>query len=489
MPSVNALRFDLGPLAEAVKRISAKTPLGTALRSKELETLPLAIRERAQFSAQVESARILSQIQRSLEQNLRATGDGLVMSRERFAAKLLDVAKQELGDAPRKGGMQDIRSVGRARMIYDMQTQQAYGQAQWNVDTDPENLNAVPAQEFKRLEPRKKPREDWGQRWQRAGGKLYGGRMIALKTDPVWMELSRFGTPWPPYDYQSGMGVVDIYRDEAEALGLVQPGVRLEATQQQDFNDALEASVKDVTPELRRMLESVGIKVQGDKAKPAETKEGSDAVATRILTGNDEAERWGSKTSGAWAKKVKPNEKKALDVYQGSSTGHGIINAVARGDDRYYLYGQKIAIDPADRPVWEQKVKAIRSALDKASIPEPVRVYRGTDAMDELKLRVADIDEKMVGLSYPVRGFKSTSLIPDKLHVFTDRKPDAVVLEIDVPAGAKAAYLNTLKMPSGMENERELLITDSGKFVVTGIGKRYVQGVGDIPVVKMRYEP
>lgn len=250
MPSASAPRFEVGPVAEAVKRISAKTPLGTALRSKELEALPLALRERAQFSATVESARILSQIQRSLEQNLTTEGDWLVMSRDRFAAKLMDVAKDVMGDAPRKGGLQDIRSVGRARLIYDMQTAQAYGHAQWKLDTDPDNLNAAPAQEFFRAEPRGKPREDWPDRWAKAGGKEYGGRMIALKTDPVWTSLSRFGTPWPPFDYNSGMDVRDIYRDEAEALGLVQPDQQLEPTQEQDFNDAVEASVADVAPEL-----------------------------------------------------------------------------------------------------------------------------------------------------------------------------------------------------------------------------------------------
>ncbi len=255
MPSGNAPQFDIGPIAEAVKRISAKTPLGTALRSKQLEALPLALRERAQMSSAVESTRILSQIQRSLEQNLRATGDGAVMSRERFVAKLLDVAKEELGDAPRKSGLQDIRSVGRARLIYDMQTRNAYGHAQWKLDTDEENLNAAPAQEFFRAEPRRKPREDWPERWAAAGGRVYGGRMIALKTDPLWAELSRFKTPWPPYDYNSGMDVRDVFRDEAEALGLVHPGQRLKATQQQDFNDALEESVSGLDEWARKALE------------------------------------------------------------------------------------------------------------------------------------------------------------------------------------------------------------------------------------------
>lgn len=45
--------------------------------------------------------------------------------------------------------------------------------------------------------------------------------MIALKTDPIWVKISRFGQPYPPYDYGSGMGVVDVSRAEAERLGLI----------------------------------------------------------------------------------------------------------------------------------------------------------------------------------------------------------------------------------------------------------------------------
>ena len=277
MPSVKSPRLDVAPLAGAVRRINAKTPLGTALRSSEIEKLPLAIRERAQFSATVTSARILDQLQSSLEKNIGQMldrvrvpkpGGGfkteeLVMSRDRFVAKLLDVAKAELGDAPRKNGVQDIRSVGRAKLISDMQTQHAYGKAHWATFADDDNLNAVPAQEFVRIEDRKEPRKDWPQRWRAAGGKLYQGRMVALKTDGVWAELSRFGTPWPPYDYGSGMGVQDVFRSEAVSLGLMKPGVTLKATQQDDFNASLEASTDGLTDAARRNI----TKALGGKVK------------------------------------------------------------------------------------------------------------------------------------------------------------------------------------------------------------------------------
>jgi hypothetical protein len=40
-----------------------------------------------------------------------------------------------------------------------------------------------------------------------AGGQIFGGRMIALKSDPIWTAISAFGTPYPPFDYNSGMWV------------------------------------------------------------------------------------------------------------------------------------------------------------------------------------------------------------------------------------------------------------------------------------------
>lgn len=50
------------------------------------------------------------------------------------------------------------------------------------------------------------------------------GRMIALKDDPIWTEISAFGLPYAPFDYNSGMDLRDIDRDEAEALGLLDSG-------------------------------------------------------------------------------------------------------------------------------------------------------------------------------------------------------------------------------------------------------------------------
>ena len=63
----------------------------------------------------------------------------------------------------------------------------------------------------------------WRERWKESGGKLYDGRMIALRNDPIWRKISRFGSPVPPFDFNSGMGLEEVNRFEAEALGVELP--------------------------------------------------------------------------------------------------------------------------------------------------------------------------------------------------------------------------------------------------------------------------
>ena len=64
---------------------------------------------------------------------------------------------------------------------------------------------------------------DWQKRWTDAGGKLYDGRMIALKTDPIWAKISDYGVPYPPFESHDVMGTQDIKRSECVALGFDPP--------------------------------------------------------------------------------------------------------------------------------------------------------------------------------------------------------------------------------------------------------------------------
>jgi len=86
---------------------------------------------------------------------------------------------------------------------------------------------AFPAKRMVRVRGVVDPRP-WRQRWMdaerdmpegRAG--MNAGEMAALIDHPVWIRLSRFRLPYPPYDFNSGMGDEAVSRDEARALGLL----------------------------------------------------------------------------------------------------------------------------------------------------------------------------------------------------------------------------------------------------------------------------
>lgn len=248
----------ISPLPEAVRRILAKRPVTSRLRSAEWQRVPAALRERAQFSAAVESARFLETVQSKLRSRIgmlaEAVGEGksAQVDRSSFIGDLRKIALEE-GIGTGTGGLTDVSSRKRLGLIYDVQTRQAAEFARWQIGSDPDLVDEFPAQELIREEERAVPR-DWLARWAAAGGRFAAGRMIALKTDPIWRRLGPFGLPYPPFDWGSGMGVVDVPREECEALGLIGRGERVEPAPAEDLNAALEASAEDLSPELQDWL-------------------------------------------------------------------------------------------------------------------------------------------------------------------------------------------------------------------------------------------
>jgi hypothetical protein len=271
-PTVEGVAF--APMAEAVAKLQQKTAITAALDSEQWRRVPLELRERAFFSARVESARFLSVAQRKLQHRLKLATEKLengktaFVNRDSFIRDMRRIAEEEglqtTGPAGR-GTVRDIRSVKRLGLIYDIQTESAAGYARWKVDTDQDVLDEFPAY---RLGPstanQPRPESYWRERWGRAGASVgWQGAsrtsMVALKTSPIWAALSVFNTPWPPFDYGSTRMLEDIDRDNAAALGLVprtgqvprfgQSGATPEA-----FNDTLRASTKGLDPSLRNWL-------------------------------------------------------------------------------------------------------------------------------------------------------------------------------------------------------------------------------------------
>ena len=179
------------------------------------------LKDRAFFSACVAEQNILDAAQR-LSAEYAAGGTDLSKLRLEWR-KYLDHSSYEAPEGM-ANTIKDLYSQSRIDVIIKTNVAQARGFIQYAEGTTPGAFAAFPAQEFTRIRHSRKPRQDWEQRWENAGGKVIGRRMIALKNDAVWGNLGKlgpFGNPFPPFDWGSGMGVLDVDRKTAIELGLI----------------------------------------------------------------------------------------------------------------------------------------------------------------------------------------------------------------------------------------------------------------------------
>lgn len=263
------------PLEDAVKSLSARTPVGSAMRSAEWAGVPVEVRKRSFFMATVENERILAIAKAKIEQRLKLErskladgGEGVTMDRSRFIAEMQDEL-EAVGYRPDpafKGGLRDISSHKRLALVWDMQLAMAEGYAAHKAaTTDPDVLDAFPAWELVRGSDRENER-DWPEIWAEAGGNFYGepsedypaapGRMIAPVTDPIWTAISQFGTPWPPFRWGSGMILRRLRRRAAEELQVIGPDDVIEVPEANDFNEGLKASLASMPESSRENLRS-----------------------------------------------------------------------------------------------------------------------------------------------------------------------------------------------------------------------------------------
>ena len=232
-------------MTDALAHQLAKQVLPTSMSSNELEQLSQAIRDRSFFSARTTYADYLAEAQRLMRQlvaphtivdpdtlELRAAQPGETVNAASVRTKMQQYLKQldYQPDEGEKGTLTDLSSDQRIDLIIDTQTKMSQGYGKWVADQDPEVLDLYPADEMYRQVNSRVPR-DWSARWNEARATLGdatsatvasgpSGPFIALKNDPIWAALSRFGNPYPPFDYNSGMWVRDADPAEAEALGI-----------------------------------------------------------------------------------------------------------------------------------------------------------------------------------------------------------------------------------------------------------------------------
>lgn len=228
--------------SEAILR---RNLVASGLSSDGWAAIPAAYRTRAFVSSRVESVRFLDACRTRLAELLDAArnADGAVTSRAQAVSDIMRAAR-EAGIAAGTGGLADPGSAARAAVIVDVNAGMAAGYARAEVANAYGARLAFPAQELVRVEARERPR-DWAGIWRARGGRLYRGRMVALKEDSVWTRISRFGQPWPPFDFNSGMGVEDVSHDEAVELGVIREDYQPpEKSPIKAFNEGLSADTK-----------------------------------------------------------------------------------------------------------------------------------------------------------------------------------------------------------------------------------------------------
>lgn len=280
---------------EALDKLGERSPVGSILRSAEWSLVPVQLRERAFFSATIESARWLQGRMDFLTDTLANT-TALNEKGERYfvaggRAKFIEEARAEairnglrsMTDPNEIGGLKDIQSATRLGLIYDVNIESAQNFGHWKQGQDPDILESFPAQRFVRVKPVRKPRP------------LHQAHQndVARKDNlKFWLAMNSraiggFGVVWPPYGFHSGMDVQDVGREESDRLGLTTPDEKVIADQSSeirdqapvpgsgirradiDFNANLQASVHGLSDRLISLLRSAfgeRVKIEGDTA-------------------------------------------------------------------------------------------------------------------------------------------------------------------------------------------------------------------------------
>lgn len=249
------------PFVEAVKKLGSKRRVARNLSSAEWQDIPTDLRERAFFSAHMESARWLQQAQNTIGDFLAANRQEVTLpdgskstslkagSREEFVDKMRSL----FGGGPDEGGgaITDPASSTRLRLIFTTQVRQAWGYGNFKEGNQPEILDAWPAQRF--------IRGGFVQEARPLHEKFEGA--IRLKSDhDFWRSMNSpaiggFDVPHGPWGFNSQMDVEDVSREEAEALGMLKPGEQIE-NPEVPFNEQLSASTQGLSPEMIEKLKA-----------------------------------------------------------------------------------------------------------------------------------------------------------------------------------------------------------------------------------------
>lgn len=242
-------------LAEHAQRPFLPTTLSHAELQEQVEP---QVRERALMMARVTNAEFGEKVS-ELCQKITSSQMSVAQAR----TQLGNLAAR-LGLSKGTEAMTDLGSDDRLDLILRTNVEMAYGYGRWRGWQDPDHLAAFPCLELYREFPRREPR-DWPTRWAEAGGEFFDGdsdypegRMVAPVNSPIWVAISAFGTPYPPFDFNSGMSVEPVSREDAVAIGAWRES-QVQHPVARNFADDAGASIKGLSDEMEQILiESLG---------------------------------------------------------------------------------------------------------------------------------------------------------------------------------------------------------------------------------------
>lgn len=206
--------------------LTGKVSIPSELRTAEWDRVPVWVRERSFFMAGVDDAETLDQFRREAE--AIAAGKS-TDSESRLRLRDFLQAKGYAPEPGQEGTIKDLLSPRRMNIALRTNVEMARGWAQWQAQNSPGAIAAYPARRYHRGKQVRVPR-DWQARWQAAlaatapeGATDGEGELVALLNHPLWSdaEFNRFGTPYPPYDFNSGMMTSPVSRNRAKEIGIL----------------------------------------------------------------------------------------------------------------------------------------------------------------------------------------------------------------------------------------------------------------------------
>jgi hypothetical protein len=257
---------------EGLKALIRRKVFPASFNSEDWQAVAPAIRQRSFFSATVESAKVLNRFRSMLLDWQAAAVEDVVSpagvpSRAYKVSGLADF-RQKAGELLIQEGLatredfkdnsiKNIASMSRLKLIFNTNTQQAQEFAAYEMRvTDPDRMNLFPAARFVRRPGAIDPRL----RHVDAQGKVrrYDDFVFWLKQNAA--DIGGFQVPWGPWGFNSYMTQQPVKRADAERLGLVTKDEELTALDltpwgakpKNRFNATVEATVDDVTPEIRQ---------------------------------------------------------------------------------------------------------------------------------------------------------------------------------------------------------------------------------------------